>query len=82
MIDAPGDEQTRAHWLEWLREAVLDDGVDYLAPISDRFGKIAAFPALMNLHADHDLELIRKAWSDDACFVHIATATLTLSCLR
>jgi hypothetical protein len=81
LIEAPADEQTRAHWLERLREAVVDDGVDYLAPISDRFGEIAAFPALMNLHADRDLDLIRNAWSDDARFAHIATATLTLSCL-
>jgi len=29
-----------------------DDGVDYLAPISDRFGEIAAFPGFDNLHAD------------------------------
>ena len=30
-----------AKWLEQLREAILDDGVDYLAPIADRFGQIA-----------------------------------------
>ena len=81
LIEAPADERTRAIWLERLREAVLNDGVDYLAPISDRFGEIAAFPALMNLHADRDLDLIRSAWADHACFAHIATATLSLSCL-
>ena len=81
LISAPADEHTRAHWLERLREAVVDDGVDYLAPVSDRFGEIAAFPALINLHADRDLDLIRNAWADHARFTHIATATLTLSCL-
>ena len=81
LIKAPADEPTRAHWLERLRQAILDDGVDYLATISDRFGEIAAFPTLMRLHADRDLDLIREAWTDHARFSHVATATLTLSCL-
>ena len=81
LIEAPADEPTRAHWLERLRQAIVDDGVDYLSPISDRFGEIAAFPRLMRLHADRDLDLIREAWADHARFSHVATATLTLSCL-
>ena len=81
LIAAPADEPARAHWLERLRQAIVDDGVDYLAPISDRFGEIAAFPRLMSLHADRDLGLTREAWADHARFSHVATATLTLSCL-
>ena len=81
LIEAPADKKTRVKWLEQLREAILDDGVDYLAPIADRFGQIAAFPELMNLHADRDLDMIQAAWSDHARFSHVTTATLTLSCL-
>jgi hypothetical protein len=81
LIDAPADEKIRAKWLEQLREAILDDGVDYLAPIADRFGQIAAYPSLMNLHADRDLNMIEAAWSDHASFAHVTTGTLTLSCL-
>ena len=81
LIEAPADEKTRAKWLEQLREAIEDDGVDYLAPIADRFGQIAAYPQLMNLHADCDLDMIREAWSDHARFSHVTTGTLTLSCL-
>ncbi|AXQ96126.1 hypothetical protein LV780_20585 (plasmid) [Cereibacter azotoformans] len=81
LIAAPADEPTRAGWLERLRQTILDDGVDYLAPIADRFGEIAAYPALMTLHADRDLDLIRAAWSDWEHFSHVTTATLTLSCL-
>lgn len=81
LIDAPADEKTRAKWLEQLREAILDDGVDYLAPIAERFGQIAAYPSLMNLHADRDLSMIEVAWSDHARFSHVTTGTLTLSCL-
>jgi hypothetical protein len=81
LIAAPADEPTRARWLERLREAVAGDGVDYLAPISNRFGQIAGYPALMNQHADRDLDLVRAAWSDHTRFTHMPTATLTLSCL-
>ena len=81
LIDAPADEKTRAKWLEQLREAILEDGVDYLAPIAEKFGQIAASHSLMNLHADRDLEMIEAAWSDHANFTHITTVTLTLSCL-
>jgi len=81
LIEAPAEEPTRAAWLERLRQAILDDGVDYLAPISERFGEIAGFPALQNVHADPDLDLVRAAWSDHAQFSHVPTATLTLSCL-
>jgi hypothetical protein len=70
-----GDEKTRAKWLEQLREAIEDDGVDYVAPIADRFGQIAAYLALMNLHADCNLDVIRAAWSDHARFSHVTTGT-------
>ena len=81
LIEAPADEKTRAKWLEQLREAIEEDGVDYLAPIAHCFGQIAAFPALMNLHADRDLDMIEAAWSDHERFIHVPTASLTLSCL-
>ena len=81
LIAAPADEKTCAQWLEQLREAIEDDGVDYLAPISDRFGEIAAYPALMTLHADRDLDLIHQAWSDWERYSLVGTATLTQSCL-
>lgn len=81
LIDAPADEKTRAKWLEQLREAIEDDGVDYLAPIAHCFGQIAAYPDLKNLHADKDLDMITAAWSDHVRFIHVSTASLTLSCL-
>jgi len=43
LIEVPADDNTRAKWLEQLRTAILDDGVDLLAPIADRFREIAAF---------------------------------------
>jgi hypothetical protein len=73
VIDAPADEKNRAKWLEQLREAIMNDGVDYLAPIAQCFGQIAACPSLMNLHADRDLAMIEAAWSDHASFAHVTT---------
>jgi hypothetical protein len=68
-------KKNRAKWLEQLREAIMDDGVDYLAPIAQCFGQIAACPSLMNLHADRDLDMIEVAWSDHASFAHVTTGT-------
>ena len=38
---APADHTTRSKWLERLFEAVQNDGVEYLAPLEDRWGEIA-----------------------------------------
>ncbi|SFQ21950.1 hypothetical protein [Tranquillimonas alkanivorans] len=81
LLEAPADAATRASWLERLRLAIFEDGVDYLAPLSNRFGEIAIYTKLVNEHADRDLELVQEAWADLARFSHVPTATLTLSCL-
>lgn len=81
LVDAPADEKTRAKWLERLRTAIEEDGVQYLQPISDRFGEIAVFPDLQSEHAGRDLDMIEMAWSDHTSYAFVATSTLTLSCL-
>lgn len=81
LIAAPADEGMRVRWLERIRAAITEDGVDYLAPLADRFGEIAVYPALINTHADRDLAMVSDAWADHVRFIHVPTATLTLSCL-
>ena len=81
LIAAPADQPTRAKWLERLRTAIVEDGVDYLAPISERFGEIAVWHDLMISHAERDLDLVREAWADHARFSLVPTTMLTLSCL-
>lgn len=81
LIEAPADLPTRARWLERLRAAIESDGVQYLDPISKRFGEIAHYSVLQNEHADRDLGIIRDAWSDHSSYSFITTSTLTLSCL-
>lgn len=80
LIAAPADQPTRARWLERLIDAIQDDGVDYLAPIAERFGAIAVFPDLMNRHADDTMGVVRAAWTADG-FAYTALAPVCLSCL-
>ena len=44
LAGAPADHTTRSKWLERLFEAVQNDGVEYLAPVEDRWGEIAHIP--------------------------------------
>lgn len=47
LIAGPADCATRGKWLERLFEAVQSDGVEYLAPLEDRWGLIAQYPDLI-----------------------------------
>lgn len=49
---ASADHATRGKWLERLFEAVQNDGVEYLAPLEDRWGEIAQYPDLIDEYAD------------------------------
>ena len=81
LINAPADEPTRAKWLERLHAAIEHDGVDYLQPVSDRFGEIAVYRSLQGKFADRNIEFIRFARSDGFPGSFVATDILTLSCL-
>ena len=81
LIDAPADQKTRAKWLERLYDAVQDDGVQYLAPVEERWGEIARFPDLINAYADELLDLVRRAWSNHTSFQYVIGTDICLSCL-
>ena len=80
LIAAPADEPTRARWIDRLIDAIQDDGVDYLSPLAERFGSIAAYPALMNRLADDTIGVVRSAWTAEG-FAYAALAPVCLSCL-
>jgi hypothetical protein len=42
LISGPVDVTTRSAWLERLFQDSMDDGVQYLAPVEDRWSEIAA----------------------------------------
>ncbi len=52
IVNAPADEKTRNRWLERLWQAMADDGVDYLGPISDRWGEICGSTKIAGEWAD------------------------------
>lgn len=57
LVLAPADVATRSAWLDRLFQAVMDDGVQYLAPVEDRWGEIAIYPELM---AEYSAEIMVK----------------------
>jgi hypothetical protein len=81
LIEAPADIKIRAKWLERLYEAVLEDGVEYLMPVEERWGEICVFPELANHWANRLLSGVRDGWSRDERHVWVVGATICLSSL-
>ena len=81
LISAPADVMTRSAWLERLFQAVMDDGVQYLALVEDRWGAIAVYTELMNEYAERLRALIRRVWVDEPPGGHVSGTAICLSCL-
>jgi hypothetical protein len=81
LISAPADVKTRSAWLERLFQAVMDDGVQYLAPVEDRWIEMAVYPELMNEYAERLRALIRRVWVDEPPGGHVIGTAICLSCL-
>ena len=81
LISAPADLLTRSAWLERLFQAVMDDGVQYLSPVEDRWGEIAVYPELMAEYAERLRSLIRRVWVDEPPGGHVSGTAICLSCL-
>ena len=81
LIKAPAGHAARRRWLERLFEAVQNDGVEFLAPVEDRWGEIAQYPDLINDYADRLVDMVRGAWSGHERFQHVIGTSICLSCL-
>ncbi len=81
LIDAPADEKTRRNWLERLFTAIQEDGVDYLAPLEDRWGEICVFPELADAWVEILMPTVRRVWSDHSSFAFVNGGHACLSCL-
>ena len=81
LIAAPADHAITRTWLERLFEAVQNDGVQYLAPVEDRWGEIARYPDLINDYADRLLWVVGRAWAVRNGFEYVAGTAICLSCL-
>jgi len=81
LISAPADLPTRSAWLERLFQAVMDDGVQYLAPVEDRWGEIAVYPELMEQYAQRLCRMTQRVWVEESAGGHVIGTTICLSCL-
>jgi hypothetical protein len=81
LMDAPADEKTRRKWLERLFTAIQEDGVDYLAPLEDRWGEVCVFPESANAWVDSLMPTVRQVWSDHSTFSFMKGDHACLSCL-
>ncbi|NQT50949.1 hypothetical protein HQ576_02800, partial [bacterium] len=81
LIAAPADRKTRQQWMERLYDALVEDGVDYLSPVEDRWGDICAFPDLASEWADRILPLLRHTWASGERGSWVVGAAACLSCL-
>ncbi len=81
LISAPADVLTRSAWLERLFQAVMDDGVQYLSPVEDRWGEIAVYPELMIEYAERLRALIWRVWVEEPPGGHVIGTAICLSCL-
>ncbi len=81
IINAPADATTRQKWLERLWHAMEDDGVDYLAPVGDRWGEVCGSLETANQWAEELMPTLRSCWTDPNPGNYFHGATACLSCL-
>lgn len=81
IINAPADAKTRQKWLERLWQAMEDDGVDYLAPVGDRWGEVCGSVETANHWAEELMPTLRSCWTDPNPGNYFHGATACLACL-
>jgi hypothetical protein len=81
IVEAPADGKTRAKWLERLWQAMEEDGVDYLAPVGDRWGELCGSADVAGKWADDLVSTLRFCWTDPNPGNYFYGATACLSCL-
>jgi hypothetical protein len=81
IVKAPADDKTRSKWLDRLWQAMADDGVDYLGPVSDRWGEICGSAETAGRWADDLVSTLRSCWSDPNPGRYFHGTTACLSCL-
>lgn len=81
IVNAPADQKTRNKWLERLWQAMEDDGVDYLGPVSDRWGEICGSVETAGKWADDLVSTLRSCWSHPNPGNYFHGSTACLSCL-
>ena len=61
VIEAPADEQLRRKWTDRLFDAICDDGVEYLSPVTGQWGRLCVTDSLRNHWFEELLPRTEKA---------------------
>jgi hypothetical protein len=64
VIDAPTDEDIRAKWLDRLWEAFMNDGVEFLDPLGERWGEVCGSSDVASQWADSLIPTMRHTWKE------------------
>jgi hypothetical protein len=81
LVNARVARSTREKWLDRLWQAIIDDGVDYLAPLEQRWGEVCGTPEVASEWADRLVPLVRKSWIEDEGKSYYKGTCAGLSCL-
>ncbi len=81
LIDVPAIKEKRKRWLEQIYKAILNDGVQFLSPVEESWGKICVYPDLLNEWADRLLPEIKEIWSGRKELKSHSCTDICLSCL-
>jgi len=81
IVHAPAEPKIRDNWLERLWQAMEEDGVDYLAPVGDRWGQLCGSVYVANKWAENLLPTVRACWTDLNPGNYFYGTTACLSCL-
>ena len=80
-IAAGADRKTRDKWLDRLWQAILDDGVNYLSMVEERWGELCCSSEVAARWADQLVGGLRTAMSDPRPGTYMRGTTVCLSSL-
>lgn len=84
MISLDVEMSIRRKWLEQLKEALDDDGVDYLYPFRERWGELCGYPELANEWINQTRQEVQQVYARNRMtgeFVYSPLDTMCFSCL-
>jgi hypothetical protein len=80
-IEAQVDLKTREKWLERLWQAYQEDGVDYTAELSERWGELCGSNVVRQKWLEDLLPVLKASWFGNEQSSYFRGETACLSCL-
>lgn len=80
-IEAQVDLKTREKWLQRLWQAYQEDGVDYTAEVSERWGELCGSNVVRQKWLEDLLPLLKASWFGNEQSSYFRGETACLSCL-